>query len=123
MSILKKSSIAALLSIFALSAMGTLPAKAESNPFAAQNLMTISAPDGHKQDKCGEGKCGEAKAKKLTKGKCGEGKCGEAKAKKLTKGKCGEGKCGEAKAKKLTKGKCGEGKCGEAKAKTHKCGG
>jgi uncharacterized low-complexity protein len=87
MNIIKKSSVVALLSIFALSAMITLPAKAESNPFAAQNLMTISAPDGHKKDKCGEGKCGEAKAKKLTKGKCGEGKCGEAKAKKLTKGK------------------------------------
>ena len=86
MSIIKKSSVAALLSIFALSAMVTVPAQAESNPFATQNLMTISASDGHKQDKCGEGKCGEGKAKKLTKGKCGEGKCGEGKAKTQ---KCG----------------------------------
>ena len=87
MKLIQKSSIAALLSLFALSAAVTMPAKAETNPFAVQEVMTIVAADNHEKGKCGEGKCGESKAKK--KGKCGEGKCGESKGKK--KGKCGEG--------------------------------
>ena len=92
MKLIKKSSIAALLGLFALTVAVTMPAKAETNPFAVQDVMTIVSADDHKKGKCGEGKCGEGKAK--AKGKCGEGKCGEGK-KKAKKGKCGEGKCGE----------------------------
>ena len=130
MSIFKKSLFTLIMSALAMTLMFSVPAKAESNPFADQTFMQVDTPDGHKKvsvakvnavkakpkvsvakamregkakGKCGEGKCGEGKAK----GKCGEGKCGEGKA----KGKCGEGKCGEGKAK--GKGKCGEGKCGE----------
>ena len=105
MNIIKKSTAAAFISLFALTTFLTLPAKAEVNPFADQTIMTVASDD--KKDKCGEGKCGETK--KAAKGKCGEGKCGE--TKKAAKGKCGEGKCGETK--KAAKGKCGEGKCGE----------
>ncbi len=121
MKILKKSSMTALLGLFALALAVSTPAKAETNPFETQSIVTITAVDA--SGKCGEGKtdektkCGEGKVAK--KGKCGEGKCGEGKVAK--KGKCGEGKCGEGKAAK--KGKCGEGKCGEGKAKAKKCGG
>jgi len=111
MKLIKKSSIAALLGLFALTVAATMPAKAETNPFAVQNVMTIVAGDGHEN-----GKCGEGKAKEKVKGKCGEGKCGEGKAKAMAEGKCGEGKA-------MAKGKCGEGKCGEGKAKAKgKCG-
>ncbi len=97
MKLIKKSSIAALLGLFALTVAATMPAKAETNPFAVQNTMTIVSADDHEKGKCGEGKCGESKmkAKAKAKGKCGEGKCGETKAKTKAKGKCGEGKCGE----------------------------
>ncbi len=53
MNIIKKSSIAALLSVFAFSAMVTMPAKAETNPFAAQDMVTIVKHDGDKKGKCG----------------------------------------------------------------------
>ena len=113
MNLLKKSGLAAVMGLLAFSVFTSNVAKAETNPFAAQDIMTVVAADG-KDDKCGEGK---AKGK----GKCGEGKCGESKA-KAKKGKCGEGKCGESKAK-AKKGKCGEGKCGEGKSKAKaKCG-
>tara|TARA_R110001592_G_scaffold4616_2_gene25894 strand:+ start:204 stop:524 length:321 start_codon:yes stop_codon:yes gene_type:complete len=106
MKLIKKSSIAALLSIFALTVAATMPVKAETNPFAVQDVMTIVSADDEK-GKCGEGKCGEGKmkdkAKDAAKGKCGEGKCGESKMKDAAKGKCGEGKAKDAK----------EGKCGE----------
>lgn len=99
--------IGSLLMVLAFS--GT--ASAEANPFAeAEQIQTF---DGHKDGKCGEGKCGDKKKDK----KCGEGKCGDKKDKKCgegkcgdKKGKCGEGKCGDKKGKK--EGKCGEGKCG-----------
>ncbi len=111
MNIIKKSAVALLLGTFALTSLVSLSAKAESNPFEAQGIVSIAGDDG-KDQKCGEGK-------KAKKGKCGEGKCGE--GKKAKKGKCGEGKCGEGK--KAKKGKCGEGKCGEGKkAKKGKCG-
>ncbi|NQY16185.1 HvfA family oxazolone/thioamide-modified RiPP metallophore [Alteromonas sp.] len=93
MNIIKKSSVAALLSIFALSAFVSVSAQAESNPFATKGHVTIVAQDDEKKGKCGEGKCGEGKAKKAMKGKCGEGKCGGDK-KAGKEGKCGEGKCG-----------------------------
>ena len=94
MNILKKSGLAAIMGLIAFSVFASNVAKAEVNPFAAQDLVTF-APGGHSEGKtkCGEGKCGESKAK--AKAKCGEGKCGESKAK--AKAKCGEGKCGEGK--------------------------
>ncbi|MFT5812892.1 MAG: putative low-complexity protein [Psychroserpens sp.] len=115
MKLIKKSSMAALLGLFALTVAATMPVKAETNPFAVQNLMTIVSADGHE-----DGKCGEGKMKDKAKGKCGEGKCGEGKMKDKAKGKCGEGKM-----KDKAKGKCGEGKCGEGKMKDKskgKCG-
>ncbi len=121
MKLLKKSSMTALLGLFALSLAVSAPVKAETNPFETKNIVTIVAEEAKgkcgegkkaKKGKCGEGKCGESK--KAKKGKCGEGKCGE--SKKAKKGKCGEGKCGEGK-------KAKKGKCGENKAKAKKCGG
>ncbi|NQY86622.1 MAG: hypothetical protein HRT51_02575 [Colwellia sp.] len=109
MNLLKKSALTAIMGLLVFSIFASNVAKAETNPFATQDLITFA------QESASEGKCGESKAK----GKCGEGKCGESKA----KGKCGEGKCGESRAN--AKGKCGEdkakGKCGEGKSK--KCGG
>ena len=90
MNLLKKSGLAAVMGLLALSVFASNVAKAETNPFAAKDVVTIASHGG-------EGKCGEGKA---TKGKCGEGKCGEGKAKAMGKGKCGEGKCGEGKSKK-----------------------
>ena len=100
MKLLKKSSMTALLGLFALTLAVSTPAKAETNPFEAQSITTIVAADAN-------GKCGEGK--KADKGKCGEGKMDK-------KGKCGEGKCGEGK-------KAKKGKCGEGKSKAKKCGG
>ena len=111
MNLVKKSSISALVGLCAVVFAISMPAKAENNPFASQELMTIAHVEETKKGKCGEGKmkaegkCGEGKMK--AKGKCGEGKCGEGKMK--AKGKCGEGKMKA------------EGKCGEGKNK--KCGG
>ncbi|MDP7591521.1 MAG: hypothetical protein QF552_02270 [Litorilituus sp.] len=90
MNLSKKSGLSVLMGFVAFSLFATHVVNAEINPFTAQEAITqtVHAEAG----KCGEGKCGESKAKK---GKCGEGKCGENKAKK---GKCGEGKskkCGE----------------------------
>lgn len=80
MNLLKKTSLLAITSILALSVSVINIAKAESNPFASQELVTYTAEES--KAKCGEGKCGEGKAK----AKCGEGKCGEGKAKAK---KCG----------------------------------
>ena len=101
MNIIKKSAVVLMLGTFALTSLVSLSAKAESNPFESQGIVSIVA-DQDKKEKCGEGKCGEGK--KAAKGKCGEGKCGE--GKKAMKGKCGEGKCGEGKKAKKDK-KCG----------------
>jgi len=124
MNIIKKSTMSALAGILALTLAATLPAKAETNPFASQSLMTFESVS---DDKKADAKCGEGKMATKAKGKCGEGKCGEGKMKAKAKGKCGEGKCGEGKMK--AKGKCGEGKmaekgkCGEGKmAGKGKCG-
>ena len=78
MKLLNRSAFAALLTLFTAAMLFTMPAKANNNPFASQDIVASSIASGG--DKCGEGKCGEGKAK----GKCGEGKCGEGKA----KGKC-----------------------------------
>lgn len=95
MNIVKKSTMAAIMSLLAIGLFVSNVAQAESNPFAANELVTIVSADA--DHKCGEGKCGEGKMKSATKGKCGEGKCGEGKMKSATKSKCGEGKCGEGK--------------------------
>ena len=79
MNILKKSGLAAVMGLLAFSVFASNVAKAETNPFATQEIVTLVSQDG-------EAKCGEGKAKKA---KCGEGKCGEGKAKDS---KCGEGK-------------------------------
>ena len=91
MNIVKKSTMAVVMSVFAFGLFASNIAKAESNPFATGELVTIVTD--HKEGKCGEGKCGE-------------GKCGEGKAKGAKKAKCGEGKCGEGKSKDKSK-KCG----------------
>ena len=85
MKLLKKSSMTALLGLFALSLAVSAPLKAETNPFETQSIVTIVAEEA-------SGKCGEGKAD--AKGKCGEGKAAK------------KGKCGEGKAKTETK-KCG----------------
>jgi uncharacterized low-complexity protein len=100
MNLLKKSGLVSIMGLLAFSIFASNVAKAEVNPFAAQDLVTF-APESKSEGKCGEGKCGEGKMK--------------------AKAKCGEGKCGESKMK--AKAKCGEGKCGESKAKGKKCGG
>ena len=119
MNLFKKPLLIALTALFTLGLLTSNIAKADTNPFASADLMSITSE--HVNHKCGEGKCGEAKAKSTKKAKCGEGKCGETKAKTTKKAKCGEGKCGEAKAKETKQSKCGEGKCGEGETK--KCGG
>ena len=97
MNIIKKSSIAVVMSLLAFSFFTSNIAKAESNPFATAELVTIVSDQA--DSKCGEGKCGEGKMRDAKKAKCGEGKCGEGKMKSAMKGKCGEGKCGEGKSK------------------------
>jgi len=146
--------LAAAMGAAFVTSLATAPvANAAENPFAMSELSSgYMVASSHIEGKCGEGKCGGAKATK--EGKCGEGKCGGAKATK--EGKCGEGKCGmkmmdadgdgkvtkdefnaahEAMFGKKDKnadgvldanemeGKCGEGKCGGAKTtKEGKCG-
>jgi uncharacterized low-complexity protein len=114
---IKKTSIATALGAVVIGSLASVSAHATTNPFGIQSLESGFMQEAT-EGKCGEGKCGGDKAKKVAKnmkeGKCGEGKCGGDKAKKAAKeGKCGEGKCGGDKAKKTAKeGKCGEGKCG-----------
>ena len=110
--LINKSILAAISFLFVVAFSPV--ASAADNPFGMSGELTQHMQvaegkcGGDKKAKCGEGKCGDGKAKK--EGKCGEGKCGDGKAK--MKGKCGEGKCGDGKDKK--KSKCGEGKCGGA---------
>jgi len=61
-------------------------ATAAENPFAMTELSSgYMVASGHMEGKCGEGKCGGAKA--TAEGKCGEGKCGG--AKDMKEGMCG----------------------------------
>ena len=71
MKLLNRSAFAALLTLFTAAMLFTMPAKANNNPFASQDIVASSIASGG--DKCGEGKCG---GKKDAEGKCGEGKCG-----------------------------------------------
>ena len=105
MNLLKKSGFAAVMGLLAFAVFASNVAKAETNPFAAQDLVTFASDDAS-EGKCGEGKAMDKDMDKA-KGKCGEGKCGEGKAKMMDK----------------AKGKCGEGKMDETKDKSKKCGG
>lgn len=86
---------------FAASIAATSVTAAE-NPFALKPLSSgymVADHHGEKdaEGKCGTGKCGAEKDKKVeAEGKCGTGKCGsEMKDKKTdAEGKCGTGKCG-----------------------------
>ena len=105
---------AALAGSFAISGAVNAADTAES-PFSISSLEVgymlgehAGSCGGDKDDKkgegsCGEGSCGESDDKK-GEGSCGEGSCGEDHKKE------GEGKCGE----KDGEGKCGEGSCGGA---------
>ncbi len=112
MTLVNQKRLITLTALFSLALFTSKLTKADTNPFASDDLNLVTAE--RVQGKCGEGKCGETKAKT-------KGKCGETKAKSVKKSKCGEGKCGESKAKSVKTSKCGEGKCGEGKTK--KCGG
>lgn len=79
MSIIKQISIVIISSLLTLSTLIAAPAKAETNPFASQEFMTIASIHDNTDAKCGEGKAKPS-------AKCGEGKCGEGKAKSK---KCG----------------------------------
>ena len=133
--------LAAAMGAAFVTSLATAPvANAAENPFAMSELSSgYMVASSHMEGKCGEGKCGGAKATK--EGKCGmkmmdadgDGKvtkdefdaAHEAMFSKKDKnadgvldasemeGKCGEGKCGGAKTTK--EGKCGEGKCGGMK--------
>jgi uncharacterized low-complexity protein len=119
----QKTAALAIAGAFALSVSATTVTAAE-NPFSAQTLSAgYQVADNHAEKgadgKCGEGKCGAEKAKKMKDGKCGEGKCGAEKAKKMKDVKCCEGKCGaDKKAKEMKDGSCGA----EGKTKDGKCG-
>lgn len=79
----KLNPLAATLGAAVMASAFAMPAQADQNPFAAEDLAAgYQLADNHGG---GEGKCGE--------GKCGEGSCGEDKD---GEGKCGEGKCGSA---------------------------
>jgi uncharacterized low-complexity protein len=81
MNLLKKSGLMTIMGLLAFSVFASDVAKADTNPFASQDVVSFAADNTSEgKGKCGEGKCGESKAK--GKGKCGEGKCGEGKGKK-----------------------------------------
>ncbi len=106
MSMSKKSIALAVGGAFALS-LGTATIAAAENPFAIKSLSSgYQVADHHAEKgadgKCGEGKCGAEKAKKMKDGKCGEGKCGTEKGKEMK-----DGKCGVEKGKEMKDGKCG----------------
>jgi uncharacterized low-complexity protein len=62
MNLLKKTGLAAIMGLLAFSVFASNVAKAEVNPFAAQDLVTF-ASEGNSEGTCGEGKCGESNAK------------------------------------------------------------
>jgi uncharacterized low-complexity protein len=138
----KKSTLkplAAAMGAAFVTSLATAPvANAAENPFAMSELSSgYMVASSHIEGKCGEGKCGGAKATK--EGKCGEGKCGMKMMDadgdgKVTKdefnaaheamfGRKDKNADGVLDANEM-EGKCGEGKCGGAKAtKEGKCGG
>ncbi|OOZ40572.1 hypothetical protein BOW53_07270 [Solemya pervernicosa gill symbiont] len=103
-----KNTIAALGTAFAVSLAAAPMANAAENPFQMTELSSgYMVADNHagKEGKCGEAKCGGAKADDKAK----EGSCGGDKAGK--EGSCGGDKAA-APAKASGEGKCGEAKCG-----------
>jgi len=106
----KKTTLSLAVGTAFAAGMIAMPAAAENNPFAMQQLQNgYMVADNHAKPadaKAAEGKCGGKKDAKAAEGKCGGKKEADMKAK--------EGKCGN-KAK-MKDGKCGEGKCGGKKA-------
>ncbi len=112
---MKLSTLTPIAAVLAVSLAGVT--HADTNPFAAKTVTTMTLAGNH------EGSCGGMKKEDMKEGSCGgmktavEGKCGASKG-------MAEGKCGAAKMKAHKEGKCGEGKCGakkkaaEAKAST-----
>jgi len=107
---------AALAGSFAISGAVNAADTAES-PFSISSLEVGYMLGEH------EGSCGGDKDDKKGEGSCGEGSCGESDDKK-GEGSCGEGSCGEDH-KKEGEGSCGEGdeKEGEGKCGEGSCGG
>lgn len=88
---MKLSSLTSVATVLAVS-LGTSVAQAETNPFMAKPLSSMTLADNHHanhEGKCGEGKCGgsmkTATQEKAKEGKCGEGKCGGAKGASVSK--------------------------------------
>jgi len=105
---------AALAGTFAIS--GTVnAADTAENPFKMTSLQV-----GYMLGE-GEGSCGGDKEDKKGEGACGEGSCGESDDKK-GEGACGEGSCGGDKEDKKGEGACGEGSCGGDKEGEGSCG-
>ena len=122
---------AAVSTVLASSALAIPTTNAEENPFQMTKLSSgYMVAGGHKEGKCGEGKCGmkmmdadkdgavskeefmqhhEMKFDKKDKNKDGQLTTDEM---KVMKRKMHEGKCGGMK---MKEGKCGEGKCGGGK--------
>lgn len=93
----KKTTLSLAVGTAFAAGMIAMPAAAENNPFAMQQLQNgYMVADNHAKPadaKAAEGKCGGKKEADM---KAKEGKCGN-KA-KMKDGKCGEGKCGGKKA-------------------------
>ena len=105
---------AALAGTFAIS--GAVNAEAVDNPFEMSALSS-----GYMLG-AGEGSCGGDKDEKKGEGSCGEGSCGEKEGEGSCGEKEGEGSCGE----KEGEGSCGEGSCGadaDEKKDEGSCGG
>jgi len=108
---------AALAGSFAISGAVNAADTAES-PFSISNLEVgymlgegEGSCGGDKEDKKGEGSCGEKDGEGSCGEKEGEGSCGEKDGEGSCGEKDGEGSCGGAD-EKDGEGKCGEGSCG-----------
>lgn len=130
----RKTLISAAIGTAFVATMSAAPiASAADNPFALSGLSSgyqvAQAATKAKDGKCGEGKCGAAKAKAME-GKCGEGKCGMSMADTDKDGKISkaehdamfamkdtnkDGFIDKTEMGKMGEGKCGEGKCGGKK--------
>ena len=105
---------AALAGTFAISGTVNAADTAES-PFKMTSLQV-----GYMLGE-GEGSCGGDKEDKKGEGACGEGSCGGSDDKK-GEGACGEGSCGGDKEDKKGEGACGEGSSGGDKEGEGSCG-
>lgn len=121
---MKLSTLTPIAAVLAVSLSGIT--HADTNPFAAKTVTTMTLADNH-EGSCGGMKKDETIKEGMKKEDMKEGKCGgmktavEGKEAGMKEGKCGahkgmkEGKCGEHKMKAHKEGKCGEGKCGAKK--------